>query len=57
MGDAVCQCLSRNLPAPVEMVGVDDVFGQSGTPDELMAHFGLDKDHIMEACRKAISRK
>ena len=57
MGDAVCQCLCRNLPIPVEMVGVDDVFGQSGTPDELMAHFGLDRDHIVDACRKAISRK
>ena len=45
------------MPAPVEMVGVDDRFGESGTPDELMAMFGLDKEHIVEACRKAISRK
>ncbi len=57
LGDSVCQCLCRNLPAPVEMVGVNDHFGESGTPDELMAHFGLDKEHIMEACKKAISRK
>jgi transketolase len=57
MGDAVCQCLGRNLPAPVEMVGVDDHFGESGTPDELMGHFGLDKEHIVAACQKAISRK
>ena len=57
LGDSICQCLSRNLPAPVEMIGVDDHFGESGTPDELMAHFGLDKEHIMEACKKAISRK
>ncbi len=57
LGDAVCQCLSRNLPAPVETIGVDDHFGESGTPDELMAHFGLDKAHIVEACKKAISRK
>jgi transketolase len=57
MGDSVCQCLSRNLPAPVEMVGMDDQFGESGTPDQLMMHFGLDKEHIVDACKKAISRK
>ena len=57
MGDSVCQCLSRNFPAPVEMIGVNDHFGESGTPEELMAHFGLDKEHIIEACKKAISRK
>ncbi len=57
MGDAVCQCLSRNNPAPVEMIGIHDRFGESGTPDELMAHFGLDKEHIAEACKKAINRK
>ena len=57
MGDSVCQCLSRNHPVPVEMIGVDDHFGESGTPDELMAHFGLDKEHIVEACKKAVSRK
>ena len=45
------------MPVPVEMIGVNDHFGESGTPDELMAHFGLDKAHIMEACKKAISRK
>ena len=57
LGDAICQCLSRNLPTPVETIGVDDRFGQSGTPDELMKFFGLDKEHIVEACQKAISRK
>ena len=57
LGDAICQCLSRNLPTPVEAIGVDDRFGQSGTPDELMKFFGLDKEHIAEACQKAISRK
>ena len=57
LGDSVCQCLCRNMPVPVEMIGVNDHFGESGTPDELMAHFGLDKEHIMEACKKAISRK
>ena len=57
MGDSICQCLSRHQPVPVEMIGVDDRFGESGTPDELMSQFGLDKEHIVAACRKAISRK
>lgn len=57
LGDSVCQTLCRNLPAPVEMIGINDRFGESGTPEELMSFFGLDKDHIMEACKKAINRK
>ncbi len=57
LGDSVCQLLSRRLPAPVEMVAVDDMFGQSGTPDQLMKAYGLDMEHIMDACKKAIARK
>lgn len=57
MGDAVCQCLARKLPAPVEMVGMNDRFGESGTPEQLLTFFGLDKEHIIEACKKAINRK
>ena len=47
MGDSVCQLLARQLPAPVEMVAVDDHFGESGKPDQLMTKFGLDTPHIM----------
>lgn len=57
LGDAVCQLLGRKLPTPVEMVAVDDQFGESGTPDELMKLYGLDQEHIMEACKKVIARK
>ncbi len=57
MGEAICQCLSRNYPTPIEMIGIDNRFGESGTPEELMAFFGLDKEHIMAACKKAINRK
>lgn len=57
LGDAVCQCLCRNYPAPVEMIGVNDRFGESGTPEELMAFFGLDREHIVESCKKVINRK
>lgn len=57
MGDTICQLLARKLPAPVEMVAVDDHFGESGKPDELMTKYGLDKPHIMEAVQKVMGRK
>ena len=57
LSDSICQLLSRKMPTPVEMVAVDDQFGESGTPDELMPLYGLDKEHIMEACKKVIARK
>ncbi|MBO4381396.1 MAG: transketolase family protein [Bacteroidales bacterium] len=57
LGDSICQLLARKLPVPVEMVAVDDKFGESGTPDELLKEYGLDTEHIMDACKKAIARK
>lgn len=57
LGDSICQLLSRNFPLPVEMVGVNDKFGESGTPDELMKKYGIDTPNIVEAALKAISRK
>ena len=57
LGDSICQLLARKLPVPVEMVAVDDKFGESGTPDELLKEYGLDTQHIMDACKKAIARK
>lgn len=57
LGDSVSQLLCRRFPAPVEYVAVDDVFGQTGKPFELMKLYGLDKEHIVEAAHKAIQRK
>lgn len=57
MGELVSGLLARNEPAPVEFVSVDNRFGQSGTPAELMTAYGLDAAHIVEAAKKAISRK
>lgn len=57
MGDSVCQLLSRKLPTPVEMVGVDDQFGETGKPDELMKLYGLDVENIVQASLRAITRK
>lgn len=57
MGDSICQLLGRKLPAPVEMVGVDDHFGESGKPDELMSKFGLDTSHIIDAVQQVMARR
>lgn len=57
MGDSVCQVLSRNYPTPVEMVGVDDVFGESGKPKDLMKMFGLDTNAVVQAALRVIARK
>lgn len=57
LGEAVSQELSRNFPCPQEYVAVNDSFGESGTPDELMVKYGLDTPNIVEAAQKAISRK
>ena len=57
LGDSICQLLAREMPLPVEMVGVNDSFGESGTPDELMKKYGLEAQNIVDAALKAISRK
>lgn len=57
LGDSISQTLSRNYPAPLEMVAVKDSFGESGTPEELLVKYGLGPDNIVEAALKAISRK
>jgi transketolase len=57
LGDSIAQLLSRNIPTPMEMVAVNDSFGESGTPDELMIKYGLDTPNIVEAALKVIARK
>jgi transketolase len=57
MGSAVAECLARNRPAPVEFVGVDDRFGQSGKPQELIENYGMGSDSIKKAVKKVIKRK
>jgi len=57
LGESVAQVLARKLPTPIEFVAVNDSFGESGTPDELMAKYGLDTPHLVEAALKVISRK
>jgi transketolase len=57
LGSAVSEVLSKKRPTPQEFIGVHDKFGQSGTPDELLEHYGMGESHIMEACKKVIARK
>lgn len=57
LGSMVAQALSQHQPTPVEHVGVNDSFGESGTPDQLMQKYGLEKENIIAAAKKAIARK
>lgn len=57
LGDSIAQVLALNNPAPIEMIAVNDMFGQSGTPDELLKAYHLDTPDIVEAVKKVIKRK
>jgi transketolase len=57
LGDSIAQVLTRKMPVPQEYVGVNDTFGESGTPAELMTKYGIDTPNIVEAAEKAIKRK
>jgi transketolase len=57
LGEAVAQVLATNYPAVQEFVAVNDTFGESGTPDQLMEKYGLTSAAIVSACKKAIERR
>jgi transketolase len=57
LGDSVAQVLAQKYPAPQEYVAVNDSFGESGTPAQLMEKYGLNSSSIVAAARKAVSRK
>ncbi|MBX2827257.1 MAG: transketolase family protein [Flavobacteriaceae bacterium] len=57
LGESVARVLAENQPTPQEFVATQDTFGESGTPDQLMAKYGLNADAIVKASLKAISRK
>lgn len=57
MGSAVAELLAAKMPLPVEFVGVQDKFGQSGTPEELIEHYGMGVSHIKDAALRVIKRK
>jgi transketolase len=57
LGEAVSQVLARKMPVPQEFVGVNDTFGESGAPMELMTKYGIDTEDIINAALKAVARK
>ncbi len=57
LGDSIAQLLARKHPAALEMVAIDDSFGESGTPEELMVKYGIETADVVAAAKKALSRK
>lgn len=57
LGDSVAQLLAQNNPKPIEYVGIDDKFGESGKPEDLMVKYGLKSQNIVHAVEKVIKRK
>jgi len=57
LGDSIAQLLALNHPAPMEMVAVNDKFGESGTPDQLMEKYGLTANAIVEKTISVLKRK
>ncbi|HCS21353.1 MAG TPA: transketolase [Bacteroidetes bacterium] len=57
LGDSICQLLARKLPLPVEMVAVNDSFGESGKPADLMKKYGIDTVNIVDAVERVMKRK
>jgi transketolase len=57
LGGAVAELLAEEQPAPLKRIGMLDRFGESGAPDELLAHFGLDAKHIRLAAHSVVDKK
>jgi transketolase len=57
MGDAVAQVAAKHCPVPIEYIGTQDTFGESGTPNQLLAKYGLDTPDIFAAAKKVLGRK
>lgn len=57
LGDSVAQVLARHYPAPIEFIAVDDSFGESGKPMDLLKKYGLSPENIVNATERVIKRK
>ncbi len=57
LGESIAQCTTRNFPVPQEFVAVNDSFGESGKPAELMTKYGIDTPNVVEAAKRVIERK
>ncbi|MBX4200213.1 transketolase family protein [Candidatus Parcubacteria bacterium] len=54
MGSAVAECLAKDFPVPMRFIGVQDEFGQSGTPGELIEHYGMGEKSIIKAVKELL---
>jgi transketolase len=57
LGDSIAQIAATHCPIPIEYIGTNDTFGESGKPSELLVKYGLDAAHIVSAAEKAIARR
>ncbi len=57
LGGAIAELLAENYPAPMKRIGMQDHFGESGAPDQLLQHFGLDAKHIRLAAHSVVDKK
>ena len=57
LGSAVAEVLAKNCPAPMEFIAMQDRFGESGEPEELLKHFGFDAENIIKSALKVVARK
>jgi transketolase len=57
LGDSIAQVAAKHIPVPLEMIGVNDSFGESGKPMELLKKYGLDPESIVAAAEKVMGRK
>ena len=57
LGDSIAQVAAKNYPIPIEYIGTNDTFGESGTPNELIAKYHLDTIDIYNAAKKVLTRK
>ena len=57
LGDSIAQVAAKNHPIPMEYIGTNDTFGESGKPMDLLVKYGLDSNHIVAAAEKVMARK
>ena len=57
LGGTIAELLAKNSPAPMEFIGLQDTFAESGTPKELLEKYKMDSPAIVQAARKVINRK
>src|SRR5690606_37834724 len=57
LGDSIAQTAAKNFPIPIEYIGTNDTFGESGKPAELLTKYGLEASNIITAAEKVITRK